>query len=300
MANQLKTILLLATLSALLVTVGGALAPKCVYLFGLMGLIMPFISYFFSDRIVLAMNRAQEVSEAEQPRLHAMVADLATRAGLPKPRVFLVNDPQPNAFATGRNPEHGIVAVNTGLLRLLSEREVRGVIAHELAHIKNRDILIASVAAMIASVISSIANVVQWGAMFGGLGRDRDDDEGGMSGIGALALAIVAPIAATVIQLAISRSREYVADETGGRISGDPEGLAMALERLHMGVEHIPSVTAQPATASLNIDNPFAGRGLMSIFSTHPPMVERVARLREQARLLGVPSNAARAQPFSA
>lgn len=277
MNNQFKTIFLLGALSALLIALGGALGPNYLYTFAGLAVVMNFISYFFSDKIVLAISRAREVTPEEAPRLHGMVDELSQRAEIPKPRVFVVPQTQANAFATGRNPEHGAVAVTEGIMRLLSERELRGVLAHELAHIKNRDILIASVAATIASAVTFIANAVKWGALFGGYGNR--DDRGGGSPIALLAMAIVAPIAALLIQLGISRSREYVADATGAQISGDPESLARALERLHEGAQLIPANVA-PATASMYIVNPFTGSGLMSLFSTHPPVQERVARLR--------------------
>jgi heat shock protein HtpX len=205
------------------------------------------------------------------------VEELARRAEIPKPRVFVIPEAQPNAFATGRNPERGVVAVTEGIMAMLSERELRGVIAHELAHIKNRDILVASVAASISAAVTYIAQAVQFAAIFGG--ASREDEEGG-SGIGGLALAFVAPIAATLVQLGISRSREYLADETGARLTGDPEALALALEKLELGARHIPA-HVQPATASLFIVSPLSGgRSILSLFSTHPPMVERIARLR--------------------
>ncbi len=236
-------------------------------------------AWFFSDRVVLRLHRARPLDAGEAPGLHQMVSELAQRAAIPTPRLFLVDDPQPNAFATGRNPERGVVAVTSGLLRLLPPAEIRGVIAHEIAHIRNRDILVASVAAMLAGGVSFIGNALQFGALFGG-----QDDEGG-SPIGALAMAILAPIAATLVQLGISRSREFMADEFGARIAGDPEPLARALERLHQGTSLIPSAVARPATASLFIANPFAGgRGLAQLFSTHPPMEARVARLRALSR----------------
>jgi heat shock protein HtpX len=210
-----------------------------------------------------------------------MVADLAARAGIPTPRLYLVDDPQPNAFATGRNPEHGVVAVTSGLLRLLPGNEVRGVIAHEIAHIKNRDILVASLAAMLAGAIAFIGQALQFSVLFGG--GQSDDDEG--SPLGALVMAVMAPMAATLVQFGISRSREYMADELGARLAGDPESLARALERLHQGAAVIPTEAARPATASLFIVNPFTGAGgFTQLFSTHPPIEARVARLRALAR----------------
>ena len=284
MMNQLKTLLLLGTLSALLVGFGGWLGAGYLYLFAGLALVLNVGAYFFSDRLVLAMHQAQPLSRAEAPTLHRMVEELAGRAQIPMPRLFLIPAPYANAFATGRNPEHGVVAVTEGILRLLGERELRGVIAHEIAHIKNRDILISTVAATIASAITYIANAVQFSALFGGASQDEEE---GNSPMGNFALAMVAPIAATLIQLAISRSREYVADETAARISGDPLSLASALETLHQSAEMMP-VAVAPATASLFIVNPFAGRGgLLRLFSTHPPAEERIARLEAMSRDLG-------------
>jgi heat shock protein HtpX len=279
MNNQIKTILLLGALSAVLIGLGGVVGGgRFLPVFLTIAVIMNFVSYFWSDKIVLKMSHAKEVSVAEAPRLHALVEELAVRANIPKPRVYLIPENQPNAFATGRNPQNGAVAVTAGIMQLLSERELRGVLAHELAHIRNRDILIASVAATVASAVTMIANMLQWGAIFG-MGRS-DDDEGG-SPLGALALAIVAPIAATLIQLGISRSREFIADQGGAEISGDPEALASALEKLHRTAQRIPA-HVQPATASMFIVNPFAfaGSGMMKLFSTHPPVEERVSKLR--------------------
>jgi heat shock protein HtpX len=278
MNDQIKTVLLLGLLSLLLIGFGAALGQTYLYAFTMLAIVMNFISYFYSDKIVLAVSGAQEVSMEEAPRLHSIVEELAARANLPKPRVYIIPQAQPNAFATGRNPQHSAVAATQGIMQLLNERELRGVIAHELGHVLNRDILITSIAATIASAVTFIAQAVRWTAIFGGR---SDDDEGGGSTLGTLALAIVAPIAATFIQLAISRSREFEADATGARLCGDPESLARALEKLEQGAEAIPADVA-PATASLYIVNPFAGAGgwLMNLFSTHPPMEERIARLR--------------------
>jgi len=281
MTNHLKTILLLGALSAVLIGLGGALGPGYLYFLTALAVLMNLGAYFYSDRIVLAMNRAREVSPAEAPRLHRIVEEMAARAEIPKPRVYLIEDPHANAFATGRNPSRGVVAVTTGIMGLLSARELRGVLAHEIAHIKNRDILVSSIAAALASAITYLANAVQFSALFGG-GSQEEGEEG--SPAGSLALAFLAPIAATFVQLGISRSREYLADETGARLSGDPEALASALEQLHLRAEFVPG-EVQPATASLFIVNPFAGMGgaLMSLLSTHPPMQERVRRLRAMA-----------------
>jgi heat shock protein HtpX len=274
--NQLKTVLLLGALSALIVGLGAAFAPGHMMFFALIALAMNLGGYFFSDRIVLAMHRAREVGPAEAPELHALVADLARRAGIPKPRVAIIDDPQPNAFATGRNPAHGVVAVTTGILGALDERELRGVLAHELGHIKNRDILVSSIAAALASLITWMAQMLSFGALFG---RDEGEEEGG-----GLVFALMAPLIATLVQLGISRSREYLADQTGARITGDPDGLARALLRLHRAAEVVPAATARPATASLFIVNPLARPGaLLRLFSTHPAIEERVARLRIMA-----------------
>lgn len=281
MLNQLKTVALLGVLSLLLIGVGGAVAPGLLWLFMAFAIAMNVGAYFYSDRLVLRMHRAREVDAVEAPDLHSMVEELAERAGLPKPRIAVIDDDQPNAFATGRNPEHGVVAVTTGITRLLSRRELRGVLAHELGHIKNRDILIQSVAAVVGTAISGVANVLQFGALFGG--GSSDDEEG--SGAGGLVLAIVAPIAAGLVQMGISRSREYLADEAGARISGDPEALASALLRLQRASQAIPAAHPVPATASLFIVNPLAGLERVSRwFSTHPPVADRVERLREIER----------------
>lgn len=286
--NQLKTIGLLGGLTALIVLIGGAVAPGLVWVLGAVAVAINLGAYFFSDRIVLAMNRARPIERGEDPQLERMVAELASRAGLPMPRVYVIDDPAPNAFATGRDPRHGVVAVTTGLRALLTERELRGVIAHELAHIHNRDILIASIAAMLASVVSFVATAVQWGALaFGGA---RDEREGpGL--LGTLALIIVAPIAATLIRLAISRSREYGADAFGARISGDPLGLASALAKLERGNARVPlhTVGDSPATASLFICAPLSASSVASWFSTHPPIPERIDRLVAMAEAASPP-----------
>ena len=277
MKNQLKTILLLGVLSAILIGFGGMLGRQWVGVFTLLAFALNVGAYFFSDRIVLRVHRAQPIDEHEAPLLYAMVRELAMRAEIPMPRVYRIPSPQPNAFATGRNPQNGVVAVTDGILRILSERELRGVLAHEIGHIKNRDILVSTIAAAVAGAIASIANMLQFTAIFGG---GADDDA--PNPIAALALAIVTPIAATLVQLGISRSREYLADETGARLCGDPDALASALEKLERAAHVVPPVSAAPSTASLFIVNPFAGmRGMVSLFSTHPPMPERVRRLRQ-------------------
>lgn len=275
MKNQIKTILLLGVLSAILIAFGSLLGREWVAGFTILAMALNLGAYYFSDKLVLRMHGAQPVSEQQAPRLYAIVRELAMRAEIPMPRIFLMASEQPNAFATGRNPEHGVVAVTEGILRILTERELRGVLAHEIGHIKNRDILISTIAATVAGAVAYIANMLQWTAIFGG----GDDDA--PNPIAALGLAIVAPIAATLVQLGISRSREYLADEAGARISGDPEALASALEKLERAAHHVPPATSVPATASLFIVNPFSGtRGLVSLFSTHPPMADRIRRLR--------------------
>jgi heat shock protein HtpX len=273
LVNQIKTVLLLGALSAVLVGIGGALGQGYLYLFMGLALLVNLGAYFFSDRLVLSMHGARELDRSELPWVHDMVEELSARAGIPRPRLFLIEDPHANAFATGRNPEKGVVAVTTGILGVLSRRELRGVLAHELAHIKNRDILVSSIAAALAAAVTYAANALSLAGLFGGPAQDDED----RSPAGGLLLALVAPIAATLIQLGISRSREYLADEAGARISGDPEALASALERLSLGAELVPG-DAQPATASLFIVNPLGS--LASLFSTHPPMEERIRRLR--------------------
>ncbi len=277
MRNHLKTIVLLGSLSAGLVAFGSLLGSGWTYVMLGLALLLNLGAYFFSDRLVLKMHGAREVSASEAPALHAIVDDLARRAELPRPKVYVIDDPHANAFATGRDPQRGVVAVTTGILELLSPRELRGVLAHELAHIKNRDILVGSVAAALATAITYLANVMQFSALFGGGGQD---DEEGSSPAGMLLFAFVAPLAAGLVQMGLSRSREFMADETGARISGDPEALARALERLERGAERLPGAV-QPAAASLFIVNPLTGASaLLRWFSTHPPVEERVRRLR--------------------
>jgi len=275
--NQLKTILLLGALSALVVAAGSALGPQWMWGALVLALGMNLFAWFFSDRLVLRMSGAREVSREEETELHRMVEELSTRAGLPKPRVFLIDAPHANAFATGRNPARAAVAVTRGLLEVLSPREVRGVLAHEIAHVGNRDVLVATVAAGLATAVTHLAHVFAFSGLLGG----RDEEEG--SGAAGLLFALVAPIGATLVQLGISRSREYMADETGARLSGDPLALASALEKLHREAEEVPG-HAEPATASLYIVNPFGALGgLTRLFSTHPPAEERIRRLRALA-----------------
>lgn len=282
MTSQLKTALLLGLLTVLICIVGQALGGRSglVVAFGL-ALAMNLGSYWFSDKIVLSMYSARELSPADAPGLHAMVEELARNGGIPKPRVMLIPQDAPNAFATGRNPEHGVVAVTQGIMRLLSPEELRGVLAHELGHIKNRDILVQSIAAVLGGAVMMMANMLQWASIFGGA-RGEDEEGGGMGVLGGLLMAILAPIAASLIQMAISRSREYLADATGAELSGAPLALAGALGKLDDYSRQIP-MNANPATENMFIVNPFAGMSMASLFSTHPPTEERIRRLRAMA-----------------
>lgn len=284
MMNRFKTTILLSLLSILLVFMGGAIGGQGGMLVAFcMAAVMNFGSYWFSDKIVLRMYNAQEISREAHPFFYGMVERLARRAGLPMPKVYIIPDESPNAFATGRNPDHAAVAATEGILRVLTPDELEGVMAHELAHVKNRDILISTIAATFAGAISMIGSMLQWGAMFGA-GRGDDDEGGGVGGmIGSLAMAIIAPIAAMLIQMAVSRSREYLADASGAEICGRPLALAEALRKLHNASQVIPMQDARPATAHMFIVNPLTGGGMMSLFSTHPPMEERIARLEALA-----------------
>ena len=279
--NSIKTAFLMALLTVLLVLIGGAIGGKggMTIAFLLAGG-LNFFSYWFSGRIVLRMYGAQPIEERDNPRFFGMVRHLAGRAGLPMPKVYVIQDDSPNAFATGRNPEHAAIAATTGIMRLLNDEELAGVMAHELGHVKNRDILISTVAATFAGAITYLAHMAQWGAMFGG-GRSDDDEGGGMFGM--IFMAILAPIAAMLVQMAISRSREFGADAAGARISGNPLSLARALQKLEMGSQQIPMI-ANSATAHMFIVNPLTGGGMMSLFSTHPPIPERVHRLENISR----------------
>jgi heat shock protein HtpX len=278
MSNIFKTALLLGALTAMLVLIGGAIGGQQGMIIAFMlALGMNFFSYWFSDKMVLAMYRAQPIDEASAPTVHRIVRRLATRAGMPMPRIYMIPTDTPNAFATGRNPEHAVVAVTEGIMRILDEEELEGVLAHELSHVKNRDVLISTIAATLAGAITYLAHMAQWSAMFGG--RSRDDEEGGVNPIAAIAMAILAPIAALLVQMAVSRAREYQADATGARMVGKSWGLAKALEKLQMAQQVVP-MDALPATAHLFIVNPLTGRSLMTLFSTHPPLEDRIARLR--------------------
>jgi heat shock protein HtpX len=280
--NSMKTVLLMSVLTVLLVFIGNMIGGNGGMMMAfLFAVVMNFGSYWFSDKIVLAMYRAKEITRQENPEIFSIVQDLTTRGSLPMPRIYLIPGEQPNAFATGRDPEHAAVAVTEGILRLMPKNELRGVIAHELAHVKHRDILISSVAATFAGAISMLAHMAQWAMIFGG-GRGSSDNEG-RNPVAALVMMIVAPIAAMLIQMAISRSREFAADEGGAKMSGDPMALAHALKRLHTASEQIPMESATPATAHMFIVNPLSGGAFMNLFSTHPPIEERVARLEELA-----------------
>ncbi|HKZ18091.1 MAG TPA: zinc metalloprotease HtpX [Geobacteraceae bacterium] len=281
--NRLKTTFLLSLLTVLMVFMGSLIGGKSGMVFAfLMAAAMNFFSYWFSDKIVLKMYGAREIGEQDHPAFYGMVRGLALKAELPMPRVYVIPSESPNAFATGRNPEHAAVAATDGILRILTPDELEGVMAHELAHVRNRDILVGTIAATFAGAISMVGNMLQWGAI---LGAGRNDDEEGAGGlIGSLAMAIIAPIAAMLIQMAVSRSREYLADESGARICGSPLALANALRKLHTASHMIPMTEARPASAHMFIVNPLTGGGLMSLFSTHPPMEERIARLEGMAR----------------
>ena len=279
--NNLKAFALMTGLTVLLVLLGNAIYGQAGALFFfLISLAMNFFSYFSSDKIAIAMTRSQPISEQQAPELYAIVRRLTERAGLPMPKLYLTPSQQPNAFATGRNPEHSAVAVTEGLIRMMNREELEGVLAHELAHIKNRDILVSTIAASIAGAITMIANMLQWTAIFGGFGGSNNDEEGGIGGFGALVLAILAPIAATIIQLAISRSREFGADATGAKIAGSPHGLANALLKLEQAAHRIP-MQVNPAASHMFIVNPLSGASLAKLFSTHPTTRERVARLQQ-------------------
>jgi heat shock protein HtpX len=287
--NTFRTTILLAVLTALLIWIGDMLGGRQGAIIALLlagG--MNFFSYWFSDKIVIKMYGGQEVTAQDDPELYGMVQDLTQRAGLPMPKVYLLPQDTPNAFATGRNPEHAAVAVTDGIRRILNKRELAGVLGHELSHVKNRDILVSTIAATLAGAISYLAQMAQWAMIFGG-NRDRDD-EGGGNIFGLIVMMIVAPIAAMLIQMAVSRSREYGADAGGAQITGDPMALASALRKLHMGAQNIPlhvnNATAN-ATAHMFIVNPLTGHGLASLFSTHPPMEERIARLEAMAGKMG-------------
>ena len=279
---MLRTTFLLGAMTGLILLFGqymggqGGLVIAFVF-----AVVMNFGSYWFSDKIVLRMYGAQAATEAQAPQLHRIVHNLTVRAGLPMPKLYVIPSEGANAFATGRDPSHAAVAVTQGILRLMDERELTGVLAHELAHVKNRDILISSVAATLAGAIMLLASMAQWAAIFG-MGRSDDDEDGGGM-FGMLVMAFLAPLAATIIQMAISRTREFAADRTGAALSGDPLGLASALSKLGLAAERIP-MDASPQTSHFFIVNPLRGQSVARFFSTHPPLEERIARLRALAR----------------
>ena len=285
--NGLRTTILLAMLTALVVWIGQMVGgPNGAMMALIFAGAMNFISYWFSDKIVLKMYRAQEITANDDPELFGIVQELAGRGGLPMPKVYIIPEEAPNAFATGRNPEHAAVAVTQGIRRILNKRELAGVLGHELSHVKHRDILISSIAATLAGAISYLAQMAQFAAIFGG-GRSRDDEGGGGGVFGLLFMMIVAPIAAMLIQMAVSRSREYMADDGGAKLSGDPLALASALRKLQMGAQNIPldaSPATQNATAHMFIVSPLSGSTFASLFSTHPAMEERIARLEAMAK----------------
>jgi heat shock protein HtpX len=280
MFNWVKTFMLMAAITALFIVIGGMIGGRSGMMFALLiALGMNFFSYWFSDKMVLRMYNAQEVDAGSAPQFYGMVQELAQRAGLPMPRVYLINEDAPNAFATGRNPEHAAVAATTGILRVLSERELRGVMAHELAHVRHRDILTSTIAATMAGAISALANMAMF---FGG----RDENGNRSNPIASIAVAILAPLAASLIQMAISRAREFEADRGGAEISGDPQALASALDKIHRYAQGIPFQAAEehPATAQMMIMNPLSGGAIANLFSTHPATEERIARLMQMAQ----------------
>jgi len=277
MSNVLKTGILLGVLTALFVLGGRAIAGEQGMIIGfVMAALMNVFSYWFSDKIVLAMYRAQPVEESQAPGLYAIVRRLATKAQIPLPRIYIIPTDTPNAFATGRNPHHAAVAVTEGIMRILDQDELEGVLAHELSHVTNRDVLISTIAATLAGAITYLAHMAQWAAFFGG--RSRDDEEGGNPFV-MLLFAILAPIAALLVQMAVSRSREFQADASGARLAGRSYGLAKALEKIEVASQAEP-LPANPATAHLFIVNPLSAQSIMRLFSTHPPTEERIARLR--------------------
>ena len=287
MSNTLRTTVLLAALTGLIVWVGqmlgGAQGALIAFIFAA---VMNIGSYWFSDRIVIAMYRAKEISANEDPELYQIVQELAREHHIPMPRLYVVPSESPNAFATGRNPHHAAVAVTAGIRRLLDRRELKAVLAHELAHVVNRDILISSIAATLAGAIMVLANMARWSLIFGG--GQRDNREGSGGGLGLLVSVILAPIAAMLIQMAISRSREFQADESGARTIHDPEALALALKKIAAYSERIPLEAATPETAHMFIVNPLKGVALQNLFSTHPPLEQRLARLQQLAAEMGL------------
>jgi heat shock protein HtpX len=288
MSNTLKTAFFMTLLTVLFIAIGGVLGGRggVIMAFGF-AMAMNFFSYWFSHSIILKMYRAKEVTEAEAPDLYRIVRRLAEKGGLPMPKVYIMNNPSPNAFATGRDPKHGVVAVTTGIMQILNEDELEGVIAHELAHIHGRDILIGTIAATFAGAIMMLADWARFAAMFGGF--SRDDEEGGnpLGIVVVILVSILAPIAAMLVQMAISRSREYLADERGAHLSGKPQALASALAKISGAAEYNPMENAKPATAHMMIINPLKGKSLLSLFATHPPVEERIQRLNAIAQKIG-------------
>jgi len=292
MGNHFKTAILLSVMTVFLMWVGRMLGGTGGMIFALvLAAGMNFISYWYSDKIVLKMYRAREISPNEAPEIHDIVRELSQRANIPMPRIYIIPQQTPNAFATGRNPENAVVAVTEGILNILNREEMMGVLAHELAHVNNRDILISTIAATMAGAIMMAANMARWFAIFGGM-RGDDGEDGGGGIVGLIVMSVLAPIAAVLIQMAISRSREYQADATGARFAHNPEGLASALEKLSAYSKRIP-MDANPSTAHMFIVNPLSGKSMMSLFSTHPPLEDRIARLRGTSRR---PSDSARTE----
>jgi heat shock protein HtpX len=282
-SNYFKTFILMVSLIVLFVLVGSAIGGRtaAIYAF-IFAALMNFFAYWFSDKIVLKMYGAREVSQSEAPELYRTVAELTNKASMPMPKVYTMENDTPNAFATGRNPEHAAVAVTTGLMRILSKEELTGVIGHELSHVKHRDILVSTIAATIAGAISMLASMARWGAIFGGARSDEDEGGGGGNFLSVFLFTMVASVAAMLIQMAISRSREYLADQGGAHLS-HPLSLSKALGKLEMAAQRIP-MEANPSTAHMFIVNPLSGGGVLRLFSTHPPIEERIARLEEMAR----------------
>lgn len=282
MTSSIKTAVLFAMLTALFVVVGGLIGGQSGMIVALvLAIIMNFFSYWFSDSVVLKIYKAKELQRSDAPQLHEIVEELARNAGIPKPKVCIVPDPSPNAFATGRNPEHAVVAVTQGILQILNTNELRGVIAHEIGHIAHRDILIQSCAAVLGSAITSLANMLYYASLFGG--RSNNNNSGAFGALGAVLMMVLAPIAASLIQMAISRSREYLADEAGASFSSDPQALASALNKLNNYSRQIP-MRANPATENMFIVTPLHAGGMQALFSTHPPIEERIKRLMQMAR----------------